>query len=215
MRNGHGVFPPWTSLGTSWTGWWICPKICHIPVIPRPVPHPVIPRLVIHIIHLLLIMSILVMLPVIPRLSHSLLFKDFHAPFYPKSRHTSCYSKTRSAQSYPKTCPTTCYSRTCSAPRQSKTCTTPSYPQICPTPFHSKTSSVPYAQEYHWYLRNSDVVCVVSSSQDTSHSVDWRSFTTGRERDTVSQTNITTVSKATPGKILRDLVERIWDFPSA
>ena len=37
----------------------------------------------------------------------------------------------------------------------------------------------------------------------------------GRERATVSQTNIGTVSKATLGKLLRDGVERTWVFPGA
>ena len=42
-----------------------------------------------------------------------------------------------------------------------------------------------------------------------------RSCLKGRERAIVSQTNIGTVSKATLGKLLRDVVERIWAFPSA
>ena len=37
----------------------------------------------------------------------------------------------------------------------------------------------------------------------------------GRERALVNQTNITTVSKETLGKLLRDGVERIWAFPNA
>ena len=42
-----------------------------------------------------------------------------------------------------------------------------------------------------------------------------RSFLKGREKATVNQTNIGTVSKATLGKLLRDGAERIWAFPSA
>ena len=42
-----------------------------------------------------------------------------------------------------------------------------------------------------------------------------RSSLKGRERAIVNQTNIGTVSKATLGKLLRDEVECIWDFPSA
>ena len=42
-----------------------------------------------------------------------------------------------------------------------------------------------------------------------------RSSLKGREWIIVSQTNITTVSKETLGKLLRDEVERIWAFPSA
>ena len=36
-----------------------------------------------------------------------------------------------------------------------------------------------------------------------------------RERAIVSQTNIDTVSDATPGRLLRNGLGRIWDFPSA
>ena len=42
-----------------------------------------------------------------------------------------------------------------------------------------------------------------------------RSSFKGRERAIVSRTNIGTVSKATFGKLVRDGVERMWDFPSA
>ena len=42
-----------------------------------------------------------------------------------------------------------------------------------------------------------------------------RSSSKGRERAVVNQMNIRTVSKATLGKLLRDRVECIWDFPSA
>ena len=42
-----------------------------------------------------------------------------------------------------------------------------------------------------------------------------RSSFKGRERAIVSQTNIGTVSKATLGKFLRDVMERTWAFPSA
>ena len=42
-----------------------------------------------------------------------------------------------------------------------------------------------------------------------------RSVLSGRERAIVSQTKIRTVSKASLEKLLRDGMERIWDFPSA
>ena len=42
-----------------------------------------------------------------------------------------------------------------------------------------------------------------------------RSALGGRERAIVNQTKIRTVSKASLGKLLRDGMERIWDFPSA
>ena len=42
-----------------------------------------------------------------------------------------------------------------------------------------------------------------------------RSSLKGRERAVVSQTNIGTVSKATLGKLLRDGVQRMWEFPNA
>ena len=41
-----------------------------------------------------------------------------------------------------------------------------------------------------------------------------RSFLKGRERAIVSQTNIGTVSKASFGKLLRDVVECMWASPS-
>ena len=42
-----------------------------------------------------------------------------------------------------------------------------------------------------------------------------RSSWKGREKAIVNQTNIGTVSKATLGKPLRDVMERVWSFPSA
>ena len=42
-----------------------------------------------------------------------------------------------------------------------------------------------------------------------------RSSLKGRERATVNQTNIGTVSKAALGKLVKDGVERLWAFPSA
>ena len=42
-----------------------------------------------------------------------------------------------------------------------------------------------------------------------------RSSLKGSERAIVNQTNIGTVLKVTMGKLLRDGLERIWDFPRA